>query len=322
MWKTCDPCRTLEEEILLVPVATKGEEMVVIREEEMVALTVAEASTAGVKTAEVAGASAGEEEEEGVEIEEIDLVVLIAVAVVEVVHRHRARSYVAFIWRVKGAKMVTAAGKFIYQFHVLLSQFNKRFSHEITMAARLQAHPKPVKGLGVLADGGILSGSTDQSMKMWNPSPNGGFDLHETLSLMGDIIRIEVMDPLIIWSMDVMIPEFPHEPVGQLHLMNLSDGSRHQLQRSDTMPYAHPQSIYQFAVRIVDSDLLVVSGGLEGMLHMWTFSGATSQVSYLGPLEGHVRGVTCLVLSGAVYCSSWGTSGIICYKKGGVCVYI
>lgn len=167
------------------------------------------------------------------------------------------------------------------------------------MQARIHAHDsKPLKGLAVMPDGGIATGSADQTIKIWNPGATGGYDQGPQLDLVGEVNHIEVLDPYVIWSMDVILPDIPEETVGQVHIMSMSDSSTYQLQRSDVMPYAHSQSVYQFSARVVGAELLIVTGGLEGMIHMWTFNGTA--VSHIGSMEGHIRGVTSLVLIGIV----------------------
>jgi WD40 repeat protein len=165
------------------------------------------------------------------------------------------------------------------------------------MQARIAAHDaKALKGLSVLPDGGIITGSVDQTIKIWTPGASGGYDQGTQLDLVGEVNHIEIMDPFVIWSMDVILPDIPEEPVGQVHIMSMSDNSTYQLQRSEAMPYAHSQSVYQFSARVVGAEVLIVTGGLEGMIHMWTFNG--SAVSHVGSMEGHIRGITSLVLIG------------------------
>mmetsp|Transcript_7472 Transcript_7472/g.11100 ORF Transcript_7472/g.11100 Transcript_7472/m.11100 type:complete len:394 (+) Transcript_7472:75-1256(+) len=195
-------------------------------------------------------------------------------------------------------------GKKVCYFHIV-GKCNKgtdcTFSHDISLMACEHAHSAPIKGLVVLADGTFYTGSADKLLSQWSwNSASNSLSKNGSSTLAGEIKHIEVVENFIIWSMDVSSDQFPGETVGQVHAMNITDSKTFELQLSEKRPYTHPMSVLQFIVRMMDGDLHFITGGLEGNIHIWTLSAATGIVSHVTALEGHIRGVTCMVLQGSM----------------------
>lgn len=65
------------------------------------------------------------------------------------------------------------------------------------------------------------------------------------------------------------------------------------------MPYTHPMPIKSFVVTTgPDGNMYVVTAGGEGLIRTWTLT--NGQFTYMSVLEGHIRGVTSLLLLGSV----------------------
>jgi hypothetical protein len=72
-------------------------------------------------------------------------------------------------------------------------------------------------------------------------------------------------------------------------------------QRSQSLPYTHPQSIRKFIAEPMDEDIYIFTTGLEGMIHMWRFNTVSSLAEYVCAYEGHVREVTSILLKGSIF---------------------
>ena len=70
------------------------------------------------------------------------------------------------------------------------------------------------------------------------------------------------------------------------------------IQRSEDLPYTHPQPIRSFTVAINDNTLYLISAGGEGLIRTWRLNNATGTFESLAVLEGHTRGVTAILLQG------------------------
>lgn len=175
------------------------------------------------------------------------------------------------------------------------------FSHAVSVAQNIKAHDMPVKAIGLLTrpDGvKIITGSSDKHIKVWNANTwanEGGFDTN------GEVQHIEIIDNFLFWSMDVALQESMPDPVGQVHMMNINDQQRVWCQRSETLPYTHPMQIKAFAVSVVaPGEMGVITAGGEGLIRTWAYNQASNTFVPASVLEGHTRGVTCLLVQGNI----------------------
>ena len=190
----------------------------------------------------------------------------------------------------------------------------------MSVAFDFSAHESPIKSLAVISEGPqVLTGSTDSSIKVWNFS-QGKPELSTTIPTGGGVQHIEIKDnTTVMFSSDeysIVTPPADIQngnnpptpgvgakvPVGVVKILNPSDGSTVPIKRSEEFPYTHPQPVNSFVVLNGPNGLpYVISCGGEGMIRMWKFDGATNAFEHVGLLEGHIRGVTALVLHGKSY---------------------
>lgn len=165
--------------------------------------------------------------------------------------------------------------------------------------------------MAVISDGPqVLTGSTDNSIKVWNFS-QGKPELSTTLPTGGSVQHIEIKDnTTVMYSSDeyaIVTPPTDAQngskvPVGVVKVLNPSDGSSVPIKRSEEFPYTHPQPVNSFVVLNGPNGLpYVISCGGEGLIRMWKFEGASNSFEHVGMLEGHIRGVTSLILHGNVF---------------------
>lgn len=67
-------------------------------------------------------------------------------------------------------------------------------------------------------------------------------------------------------------------------------------QRSEEIPYTHPCPIRSFLIATVGTDLYAITAGGEGNIQMWKFDSALLKFSSILSLDGHIRGVTGMVM--------------------------
>lgn len=171
------------------------------------------------------------------------------------------------------------------------------------------AHAKsPVKSLAVIAEGPqILTGGGDSTIKVWSMA-DGTPKLHTTINTPGPVHHIEIKDNSTVLfaddecAVDTGGANAPKVPSGVVRILNQANptdmASSIVIRRSEEMPYAHPQSINSFVVLNGPDGLpYVLTSGLEGMIRMWRFSSQTNGFEHVGALEGHVRGITALLLN-------------------------
>eukprot|EP01006_Ploeotia_vitrea_P011692 TRINITY_DN31082_c0_g1_i2.p1 TRINITY_DN31082_c0_g1~~TRINITY_DN31082_c0_g1_i2.p1 ORF type:complete len:384 (+),score=-17.56 TRINITY_DN31082_c0_g1_i2:80-1231(+) len=177
---------------------------------------------------------------------------------------------------------------------------NCTYSHCLSVVSDFNAHPKsPIKSVAVMPDGPqVLTGAMDNSIKVWNFS-QGKPELSATVPTVGAVQHIEVKDGnTVVLSCDENLTGDPKNnvPVGIVKVLNPADSSLMSVKRSDEMPYTHPQSINSFVVLTgPDGVPYIISAGGEGLIRMWRFN--ANQFEHVGVLEGHIRGVTSLVLN-------------------------
>lgn len=63
------------------------------------------------------------------------------------------------------------------------------------------------------------------------------------------------------------------------------------------MPYTHPIEVGYFATALANNLLYVITGGGEGTIRTWQFDQAKNSFDHLVVLEGHVRGITSLLVA-------------------------
>lgn len=148
----------------------------------------------------------------------------------------------------------------------------------------------------------LLTGSLDASVKVWNIS-TGEPVLETSLPAAGPVQRIRVSDSTVMYSVDE--PSLPPAsgaqdliPCGVIHLLNPSTGTTIPIKKTEDLPYTHPWSIRSFIIAPVAGELFAMSAGGEGSISMWKLDQATMRFSLVMSLEGHLRGVTDLVLQG------------------------
>lgn len=63
------------------------------------------------------------------------------------------------------------------------------------------------------------------------------------------------------------------------------------------MPYTHQQPVSSFISTVVGPDLYIITAGAEGNVRVWKFL-PTGSFEHAALFEGHIRGVTSMVLQG------------------------
>lgn len=186
---------------------------------------------------------------------------------------------------------------------------NCRFSHSLQVMSDFSAHAKsPVKSIAVIPEGPkILTGGGDSKINVWDMA-DGTPKLSTTVNTNGPVHHIEIKDNSTVFFADdeclpdasgMVIPKVPSGVVRVLNQANPTDiATSIVIKRSEEMPYTHPQSINSFVVLNGPDGLpYVLTSGLEGMIRMWRFNAATNSFEHVGALEGHVRGITALLLN-------------------------
>ncbi len=69
-------------------------------------------------------------------------------------------------------------------------------------------------------------------------------------------------------------------------------------QRSEAIPYTHPIEVGFFTTALADGVLYVITGGGDATIRTWKYNQAKSTFEHLVLLEGHVRGITALIVCG------------------------
>jgi hypothetical protein len=113
--------------------------------------------------------------------------------------------------------MVTLAGGSLPPF----CSDSNRFSHDIVVVNNIPSN-SPIKTIAVTPDGWIFVGS-DKSILTYN-STSGTIQLADSFSLDADIHHIEVIGQFLIVSTDAYVDQFPQVTVGQVNILNLSNG--------------------------------------------------------------------------------------------------
>lgn len=178
-----------------------------------------------------------------------------------------------------------------------------------------------------MAPNGNIYVGVGKSIQMYSPS-GSTITFSGSMDLGGTIHHIETIDNFLIVSTDSLIPQYPKAEVGIVSILNPDTNQSFPLivsdfffsffslllslllhpplltslhftsQRSQSLPFTHPQTIRTFIANKFDADIYIVTAGLEGMIHVWCFSPSNSSVNHMFGLEGHVREVTSLVLQG------------------------
>jgi hypothetical protein len=85
------------------------------------------------------------------------------------------------------------------------------------------------------------------------------------------------------------------------------------LQRSELMPYTHPMPVVCFTSGVIGENLFVFTAGGEGLIRAWQFDKAANSFAHVSVFEGHTRGVTALLFTGAsaLQCCAVLRSGVV-----------
>lgn len=136
----------------------------------------------------------------------------------------------------------------------------------------------------------LITGSTDKTVKVWNLThdPPSQEMSKETAGVVGDI---EVDGTTIMWAVDEPLQgDAPGIPVGMVHLLDNNTGTTLPIHRSAELPYTHPREIR--CVAIVSGSPYVITGGGEGAVTVWQYSGGKFQE--LHRMDGHIRSISSL----------------------------
>lgn len=121
-----------------------------------------------------------------------------------------------------------------------------------------------------------------------------------TIPTTGKVTNIAVHNNLLVWAADEPLSaEKPEVTVGTVYLCNVNDQKPIPVHRSEDMPYTHSfGEIRSIALLFIDEGNFIVTGGGEGVVRTWKFDPTKNKFEQLNVLEGHVRGVTCVLLNG------------------------
>eukprot|EP00607_Mallomonas_marina_P002352 CAMPEP_0182425288 /NCGR_PEP_ID=MMETSP1167-20130531/11656_1 /TAXON_ID=2988 /ORGANISM="Mallomonas Sp, Strain CCMP3275" /LENGTH=402 /DNA_ID=CAMNT_0024605825 /DNA_START=127 /DNA_END=1335 /DNA_ORIENTATION=+ len=197
-----------------------------------------------------------------------------------------------------------------------------RFSHAISVYQNVQAHQQPIKSIAMVEDGSrLLTGSADKTIKIWNPNADK-WSPENSIDLTGGVQHIEVKDDVLVLSTDVVIDTISSgDPVGLVQLINTKNNIRVECKRSELFPYTHPASVRTFCVAVNEGELYLITAGGEGIIRTWKFNSVAGTFEALAVLEGHIRGVTSLVLIGGNLWSGSIDRSLRCWDVAtGVCV--
>jgi len=170
----------------------------------------------------------------------------------------------------------------------------------VVVALSVPAHgPKALKAIGSLTtpDGlKVLTGSSDQTVKIWNFSSKVP-SLDISIPMKGPVEHIDVNENTITCAtLEPLLDQQPKVAVGMLHLFNTSTLTTVVAKRSEDFPYTHPQKIRTFITTKLGGVLYVITGGGEGNIRTWRFDEAKNSFEPISLLEGHIREVTGLLL--------------------------
>jgi hypothetical protein len=69
------------------------------------------------------------------------------------------------------------------------------------------------------------------------------------------------------------------------------------------MSYSHPMPVVAFTTAILGDKLFVITAGGEGVIRVWQYNASANTFAIVLTLEGHIRGITSLLLIGRWYCN-------------------
>jgi WD40 repeat protein len=96
-----------------------------------------------------------------------------------------------------------------------------------------------------------------------------------------------------------MAKEKPEITSGTVYLCSTADPKPIPVHRSEEMPYTHSfGEIRSIALLFMEAEKFIVTGGGEGMIRTWKFDAVTNKFAQLAVLEGHLRGITSVLLHG------------------------
>jgi hypothetical protein len=110
----------------------------------------------------------------------------------------------------------------------------------------------------------------------------------------------------IMWSeQENLVPDLPDTSVGTVSfLADTSTLASVSIKRSEMMPYTHPIEVGCFATALAEGTLYVITGGGDATIRTWKYDQTKNWFEHLVLLEGHVRGITALIVCGKLNSSS------------------
>lgn len=111
---------------------------------------------------------------------------------------------------------------------------------------------------------------------------------------------IKTIGDVIMWSSEESFDD-DDVTVGVVRFFNPANQSTVPIIRSEQFPYTHSMpGFLPFHIECTPNDgsIYVVSGGGEGLIRTWKYDSMGTKFDQIAVLEGHIRGILCMVLVG------------------------